>query len=149
MRTAWKYRLALGLALVALVFAATRIIRAEPPQAVGTWASLGATPESRIGSAAVSLKDGRTLIVGGSVNGVSTDSLVIFDPNNGSFATIGHLLVARVGHTATLLDDGRVLIAGNTSGDLISAVLELLDPAVVSKRGRVVVGSGRRSRASA
>ena len=87
MRTAWKNRLALGLVLVAFVFAATRIIRAELPQAVGTWASLGATPESRIGAAVVLLKDGRTLIVGGSVNGAPTDSVVIFDPNAGSFAT--------------------------------------------------------------
>jgi hypothetical protein len=61
------------------------------------------------------LKDGRTLIAGGSVDGTPTDSVVVFDPNTGSFSLAGHLLLARVGHTATLLDDGRVLIAGGTA----------------------------------
>jgi Galactose oxidase, central domain len=125
----WKYRAALGCALVAIVFAATHGIRAELPQAVGTWASLGATPESRIGAAAVVLPDGRTIITGGSVAGAATDSVVAFNPADGTFVSIGHLLVARAGHTATLLDDGHVLIAGGTSGDLISADLELFDPA--------------------
>ena len=124
-----KNRVGLAIALAALVFAATHNIRAELPQAVGTWASLGATPENRIGAASVALKDGRTLIAGGSVNGASTDSVVVFDPDSGAFSTIGHLLLARVGHTATLLDDGRVLVAGGKVGQLISADLELFDPA--------------------
>jgi hypothetical protein len=127
-RTPLKNRVALGIVLAALVFAATHNIRAELPQSVGTWASLGATPESRVGAAAVALKDGRTIIAGGSIDGAPTDSVVVFDPNTGSFSMVGHLLLARVGHTATLLDDSRVLIAGGTSGDLISADLELFDP---------------------
>ena len=128
MRTSLKNRVALGVVLAALVFAATHSIRAELPQAIGTWASLGATPESRVGAATVALTDGRTLIAGGSVDATPTDSVVVFDPNTGSFSTVGHLLAARVGHTATLLDDGRILIAGGTIGDLISADLELFDP---------------------
>ena len=115
MRTPFKNRVALGIVFAALVFAATHNIRAELPQAVGTWASLGATPESRVGAAAVALKDGRTIIAGGSVDGVPTDSVVAFDPNSGSFSTVGHLLLARVGHTATLLDDGRVLLVGGVT----------------------------------
>ena len=128
MRTPLKNRVVLGVVLAALVFAATHSIRAELPQAIGTWASLGTTPESRVAAAAVALKDGRTLIAGGSVDGTATDSVVVFDPNTGSFSLAGHLLLARVGHTATLLDDGRVLIAGGTAGDLDSADLELFDP---------------------
>jgi hypothetical protein len=135
-----KNRVALGVVLVALVFAATHSIRAELPQTIGTWASLGATPESRVGAAAVALKDGRTLIAGGSVDSTPTDSVVVFDPNDGSFLTVGHLLAGRVGHTATLLDDGRVLIAGGTAGDLMSADLELFDPvAGVSVLGGAMV----------
>src|SRR5207247_3611167 len=103
-------------------------LRAEPPQAVGTWATLGTTPESRVGAAAVALPDGRTLIAGGSIDSAPTDSVVVFNPADGSFTTAGHLLVPRVGHTATLLEDGRVLIAGGTSGSLVSADLELFDP---------------------
>src|SRR5262245_45390960 len=106
--------------LAALVFAATHSIRAVLPQAIGTWASLGTTPESRVGAAAVVWKDGRTIIAGGSVDNTPTDSVVVFDPNTGSFSLRGHLLLARVGHTATLLDDGRILIAGGSVGDLIS-----------------------------
>src|SRR5262245_66319981 len=107
--------------LAALVFAATHSIRAELPQAIATWASLGTTPESRVGAAAVVLKDGRTIIAGGSIDSTPTDSVVVFDPNTGSFSLVGHLLLARVGHTATLLDDGRILIAGGSAADLISA----------------------------
>ena len=128
MRRQLKVRVAFGLLLAAFVSAAGLLLRAEPPQAVGTWASLGATPESRIGAAAVALPDGRTLIVGGSIAGAATDSVVVFDPADGSFASAGHLLLPRVGHTATLLYDGRVLIAGGTAGDLLSADLELFDP---------------------
>src|SRR4029450_173016 len=127
-RTPLKNRVVLGVVLAALVFAATHSIRAELPQAIGSWASLGTTPESRVAAAAVALKDGRTLIAGGSVDGTPTDSVVVFDPNDGSFSLAGHLLLARIGHTATLLDDGRVLIAGGTAGNLISADLELFDP---------------------
>ena len=95
----WKYRAALGFALVAMVFAATHGIRAELPQAIGTWAALGTAPDNRVGAAAVALADGRTLITGGSVDGIPTDVVVAFDPNDGSFSTIGHLTIARVGHT--------------------------------------------------
>ena len=84
-----KNRVALGVVLAGLVFGATHNIRAELPQAIGTWASLGATPESRVGAAAVALKrDGRTVIAGGSVAGVATDSVVAFDPNTGSFSIV-------------------------------------------------------------
>src|SRR4029453_19260636 len=99
------------------------LLQAESPQAVGTWASLGNTPESRVGAAAVGLPDGRTLITGGTVNGAPTDSVVILNPADGSSAASGNLQVPRVGHTATLLDDGRVLIAGGTSNALVSAVI--------------------------
>ena len=40
MRRPLKNRVGLAIALAALVFAATHNIRAELPQAVGTWASL-------------------------------------------------------------------------------------------------------------
>ena len=71
-------RMALAIFLLVLVSGAGLLLRAESPQAVGAWASLGTTPESRVGAAAVGLADGRTLIAGGTVNGTPTDS----DPNN-------------------------------------------------------------------
>src|SRR5262245_225474 len=131
---------ALAVVLLVIASSAGLLLRAESPQAVGTWASLGNTPDSRVGAAAVGLPDGRTLITGGTVNGAPTDSVVIFSPANGSFTSGGNLQVPRVGHTATLLDDGRVLIAGGTSNALVSADLELFDPvAHVSVLGGAMV----------
>ena len=111
-------RMALAVVLLVVVSSAGLLLRAESPQPVGTWASLGNAPENRVGAAAVGLSDGRTLIAGGSINGSPTASVVILNPADGSFTAAGNLQVPRVGHTATLLDDGRVLIAGGNSGSL-------------------------------
>jgi hypothetical protein len=106
------------------------LLRAAPPQPVGTWAPMGAIAEARSNAASVSLADGRTLIAGGTAgDGSPTDSVTIYDPIANSFKTAGRLIAARVGHTATLLTDGRVLVAGGTSNTLLSADLELFDPA--------------------
>src|SRR5262245_16609602 len=102
-------------AALAIALTATALyLHAASPQAVGTWVSLGNSPDSRIGAAAVALPDGRTLIAGGSIDGVPTDTVVVFNPADASFAAAGHLLAVRLGHTATLLADGRVLIVGGT-----------------------------------
>ena len=121
-------RLGFALAVLALVSGAGLLLRAEPPQAVGTWASIGTAPENRIGAAAVALPDGRTLIAGGLAIGTPTDAVVVFDPADSSFATAGQLLEPRAGHTATLLEDGRVLIAGGKVNDILTGDLEIFDP---------------------
>jgi hypothetical protein len=113
---------------LALVSGAGLLLRAEPPQAVGTWTSIGAAPENRIGAASVALPDGRTLIVGGLANGTPTDAVVVFDPADSSFSTAGQLLEPRAGHTATVLEDGHVLIAGGTVNELLSGDIEIFDP---------------------
>jgi Kelch motif/Galactose oxidase, central domain len=101
---------------------------AQVPQNVGTWAPLGATPNARIGAAAIALPDGRTLIVGGRVSeGSTTDSVVAFNPATNETVAIGHLIGPREGHTATLLKDGRVLVAGGTMDGVISTDLEIFD----------------------
>jgi hypothetical protein len=121
-------RLGFVLAIMALVSGAGLLLRAEPPQEVGSWASIGAAPENRIGAAAVALADGRTLIAGGLADGTPTAAVVVFDPADSSFATAGQLLEPRAGHTATLLDDGRVLIAGGKVNDILSGDVEIFDP---------------------
>jgi plastocyanin len=118
--------------MAALISGAGLLLRAQAPQEVGTWASIGAAPENRIGAAAVTLADGRTLIIGGLAGGTATDAVIIFDPDNGSFAAAGQLLDPRTGHTATLLDDGRVLIAGGMVSELLSGALEIFDPSTGS-----------------
>jgi hypothetical protein len=106
------------------------LLRAQLPQAVGDWASIGAAPHNPTDAAAVALPDGRTLILGGQINGAPTDAVVVFDPTEGTFTNIGQLIAARTGHTATLLKDGRVVVAGGTVNDLLTGDLEIFDPSV-------------------
>ena len=120
---------ALAIVLLVLVSGAGLLLRAESPQAVGTWRSMGAVADARTGAAAVTLADGRTLIAGGTAaDGLPTDSVVIYDALANSFSPAGHLISARAGHTATLLADGRVLVTGGMTGGVISADIELFDP---------------------
>ena len=116
-----------SLIVATLALSSGLALRAQLPQQVDTWALRGTSPDNRVNAAAVALADGRTLIAGGTIDGVPTDTVVIYDPASGSFSSAGQLLVARTGHTATLLDDGRVLIAGGTINSVLSGDLELFD----------------------
>jgi galactose oxidase-like protein len=104
-------------------------LRAQLPHQVDTWALRGTSPDNRVGAAAVALSDGRTLIAGGTIDGTATDTVVLYNPADGSFSSAGQLLAARAGHTATLLEDGRVLVAGGTVNSVLSGDLEVFDPA--------------------
>jgi hypothetical protein len=78
---------------------------------------------------AVSLADGRVLLVGGDLAG----SLEIFDPSvgaRGEFRSAGSMIHGpRFGLTATLLQDGRVFIAGGLfANQKPTAKTELYDP---------------------
>ena len=88
-----RRRIALLVAL-ALVVSASSLLRAGSPQAVGTWRSLGATPDNRVGAAAVALPDGRVLITGGVAAGSETASIVVFkvDPQKGTLTPTGQVL---------------------------------------------------------
>ena len=108
------------------------LLQAEPPQEVGTWASIGTTdPQAtRTGAAVATLPDRTTLVAGGlTAEGAATDSIVIHDPLTNSSTQVGQLLVARVNASATRLDDGRVLITGGDVGGIISSDVEIFDPA--------------------
>lgn len=90
------------------------------------------TPRTRF--AAVPLRDGRVMFIGGANDSIAAlDSVDVFDPSNaaadGSAVTQGPgLYNARAAHSATLLDDGRVLVAGGANGDTDQDSLELYDP---------------------
>jgi len=74
---------------------------------------------------AVTLKDGRVLIVGGvDTLGNPLRSCEIYDPKTSSFKTTGSLRIARAGHTTDLLPNGRVLVTGGTSNftDALNAI---------------------------
>jgi N-acetylneuraminic acid mutarotase len=62
------------------------------------------------------LKDGRVLVVGGSIgSGACTQRAELFDPQTNSWIEVPSLPAQRTGHTADLLNDGRVLIAGGVN----------------------------------
>lgn len=75
------------------------------------------------------LKDGRTLIMGGTSTGSgvgqSTDAH-IYDPATGSITATGHMNVDRALCNAACLNDGKVLVAGNWYND--GSLLEIYDP---------------------
>ena len=76
----WIRRAAFFLIVIAGITGAGLMLRAEPPQAVDTWAQMGTVPDARTSAASAVLPDGRTLIAGGALaDGTSTDSIVIVD----------------------------------------------------------------------
>jgi hypothetical protein len=86
-------------------------------------------------AAAVLLKTGKVLMVGGSASG-DDDQLTtaeIYDPVTGRFTPTGSMHGRRSSFTATLLKDGRVLVAGGLSGGhypyhKVEATAEIYDP---------------------
>lgn len=101
-----------------------------------------AMTKAREGQAAVRLKDGRVLIMGGTLPLVGkcemacappdTASVETYDPKTRKFSSNGSLVEPRSGAEALLLDDGRVLVYGG----LFDSTIEIYDPA---KRASVVV----------
>src|ERR1035438_7679225 len=102
--------------------------------ATGSIVRAGQMIAARFDHAAVLLRSGRILIVGGiERNGVMQPSAETFDPVTGRFTTTGKPQAQHGwGVTATLLRDGKVLVAGGSTGcDLpcYTASAELYDPA--------------------
>lgn len=103
-------------------------------RAAGSIATTGHMTAARFDHAAVLLRTGRVLIVGGiERNGVMQPSAELFDPATGRFTMTGTPLAHHGwGVTATLLGDGKVLVAGGSTGcdsSCYTASAELYDPA--------------------
>ena len=130
---------AAGLLLALTILATTSgpFISAQAPQQVGTWSASGAIGDGRSGAASVALSDGTTLLAGGAINGVATNTVLLYDPSTNTLVAAGQLASARVGHTATALEDGQVLVVGGRVGGSPSSDVELFDP---SSGGSVVIG---------
>jgi hypothetical protein len=87
----------------------------------------------RVGHAAVALRDGSVLVVGGWTGSEPTAAAELYEPGRG-FTRLGPMTTPRGGFTATLLSDGRVLIAGGTDGNRTLRSAEVFDPKTRSFR---------------
>lgn len=100
----------------------------------GNFADTGSMTTTRYQPTATLLPNGKVLVVGGLMSGITMlASAEIYDPATGIFTATGNMASARYGHTATLLPNGKVLIAGGyyTSAPLSSTPLssaEIYDP---------------------
>lgn len=108
------------------------------------WQDTGVLSTPRVYASAVTLLDGRVLVVGGSedsgntlveMSGLQTSE--VFDPSTGSWSLVDGMARPRWLGTATLMLDGRVLVAGHTSPmsvdpwieeQLREATSEIFDP---------------------
>jgi hypothetical protein len=74
---------------------------------------VGPMSTPRTGSAAIEIKDGRALLLGGMDSSCAALGTVeAFDPDSGTFQVIATRFPKIIGFSATLLDDGEILIAG-------------------------------------
>ena len=90
----------------------SRLVEVWDP-ADGEWRKAEPLVKARSGCAAVTLADGRVLVVGGmSREAKLYSSAYLFDPAYGPRTKAGRLRTARHSLTASLLADGRVLVAG-------------------------------------
>lgn len=78
---------------------------------------------------AVSLRDGRVLVTGGTHRLEGLASAELYDPDAGTWTLTGPMAEPRSRHTTTLLPDGTVLIAGGWGAGGALASTELYDPA--------------------
>jgi N-acetylneuraminic acid mutarotase len=89
--------------------------------------------EPRSGHAAVLLRNGKVLLVGGGPGAGQLASAELYDPQAGSWTATGSMTEARSHQTATLLRDGTVLVTGGViffgeGGVTVLASAELYDP---------------------
>jgi N-acetylneuraminic acid mutarotase len=82
-------------------------------------------PLARAWGAALTLRDGRVLVLGGTTKAGDTASAELYDPTTNRWSEAQPMLHAHgAGLTATLLRDGRVLVLGGGR----TAGAELFDP---------------------
>jgi hypothetical protein len=78
----------------------------------GTFSPTGSMTTARFSHTAVSLADGRVLVMGGLNMPVGLPTAEVYDPASGKFSPTGSMPDGRQAYSATLLWDGRVLISG-------------------------------------
>ena len=87
----------------------------------GTWTDAAAMSRGRALHSAVTLEDGRVLVVGG-INRIALADAEIYDPNTDRWTQVASMSVARYGHVATLAN-GLVVVTGGCHKAALSSVL--------------------------
>lgn len=83
-------------------------------------------------SPAVTLRDGRVLVIGGKGPLQAIKSCYLVDPAAGTVVAAANLNTARLGAMAVLLADGKVGVFGGQDGNTMVTSVEVYDPAIDS-----------------
>jgi len=102
--------------------------------AANTWSSGASMPTAREGARAVTLLDGRIVVLGGGSlcgtnlcdHGIVYDRVEVYDPVTNSWATLPHMLTPRYRPAVALLG-GRLYAIGGSDGHSVVASAEVLD----------------------
>ena len=100
-----------------------------------TWTRTGGLAATRIGASAVTLLDGRVLVVGGVASQKSAPihqaSAEVYDPKSGRWSSAGTLATARGDFALVALSDGGAIVAGGRDMTAYAplATVERFDPA--------------------
>lgn len=83
-----------------------------------------------MGHTATLLDDGRVLVAGGTVNGLISSDIELFDPASGTSTLVALMVQPRTDHAAARLADDTVLIVGGSTVDgVVLPSAELFDSA--------------------
>lgn len=100
--------------------------------AVRRWSATGSFERGRYYAALVKLRDGRVLLTGGLIEGMSTglSDASLYDPATGRWTAAAPMHEGRFQHGAVVLADGRVLVTGGQGPDgRVVGTAEIFDPA--------------------
>lgn len=102
----------------------------------GNWSVTGPLAGTRLDASAVTLADGRVLVVGGVANNgdqAQVTAAEVYDPESGRWSSAGALATARSGFALVALADGGAIVVGGFGGMAARAVgrvstVERFDP---------------------
>lgn len=82
----------------------------------GNWSITSSMYVAREDHIAITLSDGKILVIGSSGDSDQAKIIEMYDPSTGNWTIVAPMSVGRYSHTATLLLNGKVLVTGGTDG---------------------------------